>query len=275
MFRLLKTDINILIHKKGFQFTFLLLITYAMSVTLYYAYLQKGMNVVELYDPILLSGLSAENEYSWFFYKWFPFLVILPAGFSIFNERKSRVSIYIMCKTGKGKYYLSKLISAFIVTFFTVTLPFFIQCIVNHLIFPIEGSKQLTNWETYSKVYFEYTDAYLFSSLYYYNEYVYFIVVLCITGIFAGAVAVFIVGISSFEIKYKAVLFLPVYLIFSFIDRLVVYIDGYVTYLFEYINIFSIIRGKNPIYFFSIMFIFLVLGVIFTIYNMSKKELVE
>lgn len=275
MINLIKTDINILVHKKGFQVSFLLVLAYALFVTLFFSVKQQGMDASYLYSPLKLSGLNMDTEIAWFFFRWFPFIIVLPAGFSIVNDKNTRIRVLIKSRVGNFKYYFSKLVSAFVITFITVVIPFLIQCVVNHIIFPEVANRDMTNWETYGETYFIYTDAYLFSNLYYENVYIYFVVALVLTGVFSGCLAVFLVGISTFEFKYKAVLFLPIYLVFYVLEELVGYIDDFPVYINEYLSLFDIIESKSLVYYFSIMLICLFVGIVLTIFNATKKERVD
>ncbi len=275
MLNLIKTDINILIHKKGFQISFLCILVYALFVTIYYAMVQRGMDASELYSPVKLSGLNADTKFVWFFCRWFPFIVILPAGFSIVNDKKTKIRVLIKSRVGNAKYYVSKQIAAFIVTFVTVTVPFLLQCVVNHIIFPGVANRDLTNWETYSETYFCHADAYLFSELFYENEYLYFLVTLMITGVFSGCLAILLVGISTFDLKYKAFLFLPIYILFYFMEMLSGYITGYSTYINDYMTLFDINGSKNIVYYVVVMLISLVIGVALTMFNAKRKERVD
>lgn len=274
MIKLIKTDMNIMFHKKGFQVSFLIILIYALWVTISYVIKQRGMDVSEMYHPVKLSGLNADSQYIWFFCKWFPFLVVLPAGFSLINDKNTKMVTFIKSRVGNTKYYISKIISAFFVTFITVAVPFFLQFIVNHIVFPMEATKDLTNWETYSSGYYLYANSYLLSDLYYENIYIYFLVSLSLTGIFAGCLAVFLVGISSLGIKYKAFMFLPIYLLFTFVEASVGYVD-FEIYLNEYITLFDIIKNKREVYYISLMLLVFLIGVVLIIIHARKKERID
>lgn len=272
MFRLIKTDTKVLMHKKGFQIAFVIMLIYALLVTLVYAHIQKGSDVSMLYHPAILSGLNSDMEYVWFFCRWFPFLIVLPAGFSIVNDRNTNMKVFFECRRGKKEYYISKLVSSFIVTFITMVVPFLVQLGLNVIIFSGGATRSMTNWPTYSSVYFEQSEAYLLTDLFNENVYIYFICSLILTGIFSGCLAVFLVGISTLGFKYKAFLFLPIYLVIYVVTYLGNYIEGLNTNIDFYITLYDAVNGKSLIFYSVFMIVLVLIGVGCSVYSIKNKE---
>ena len=80
---------------------------------MFFAAKQQGMDATYLYSPLKLSGLNMDTEIAWFFFRWFPFIIVLPAGFSIVNDKNTRIRVLIKSRVGNFKYYFSKLVYFF------------------------------------------------------------------------------------------------------------------------------------------------------------------
>jgi len=254
------TQLSIIFHKKGLQITFIIILLYAMSVSIWYGFLQKGYDAAFMYHPAMLSALNGDSEFIWYFIRLFPFLVVIPAGFILFTDRSAKISEMILVREGRFRYYTSKMIAAFIATFFVFTVPFFLEFLLNLVMIPNGATMSLTNWETYSKVYFDYANGFLLSDIFYKNIYLYNICSISLTGIFSGCVAVFIVGISTFPFKFRAFLMLPFYVLIYLMDIFLSRIEM-PTYLDFYIATFDIVGGKKISYYVLYMLLLLTTGI--------------
>lgn len=268
----IKMQSSLLIRKKGFQISFLLLFAYAILISVIYAYMQKGSYTTEMIHPAMISGITSDVDYVWFFCRYFPFMAVMPAGFSFINDINTKTSVLLKAQMGEKRYYMGKLVSVFLITFITFTFPFFIELLLNVIIFPFEGTRAATGWEAYSLTYVQYANNHLMSRLFYNNIYIYYIISTALTGIFAGAGAVFTVGISSFGIKYKAFLFLPFYLFIYLAENISKYIISSYTYIDTYITIFDIIEGKSMAYYLTLIVLLMIMGIIFTAINIRRNE---
>lgn len=264
MFNLILTDLGIICRKKGFQVSFILVTAYAFFVSLYYAYFQKGMDVSNLYHPAILSGINADANFTYLFCKYYPFIVVMPAAFVLLNERKTQIFVFTQSRTGIYKYYFSKLAAGFIASFIVFTVPFLIELLLNIIIFPLEATKSITNWATYSPTYFEYASSYFFGDLFLKNTYLYYICTIILLGIFSGCATVFLMGISSFPIKFKAFMFLPVYLFFYITNLVGGAVTDFPTTIDFYITAYDSVPGKRIEYYLLLMMLLLVSGIICT-----------
>lgn len=272
MLRLISMQMQTMFRKKGFQFTFIFMTVYALGVSVYYAYCQKNLDISSLYHPALLSGVNEICSYSWFFLRCYPFLVILPAGFSFLTDRNTRIQPVIIGRGGVREYYISKLIAGFIVTFLSITLPFLLELILNCIVFPQAGGRDMGNWPIYSNYAVGEGENYLFSSAYFKSPYLCLAGSLIMLGLFSGCAAVFIMGISTFRIKYKAILFLPVYLFMYFIPGISsLFIKDAQVRLDLYLVAYDGFPNKSLLYYVGVMFFMLLLGVGFTVFNEQKN----
>ena len=207
------SHLQIMTNKKGFQIIFLLLVFYALGVSVAEAVLQRGTEVTWLYHPASLTALNDNLAVSYYFVECYPFLAVLPACFSLFHDRTLGVDVMMKSRMGERQYYFSKAAAAFCLSFFTFTVPFLLELLLNVLIFPLEAARDVNGWSPYNTAYLSMSEEYLLSDLFFKNQYIYCIVIILLVGLFSGCAAVFTLGISCFRIKYQVFLFLPVYLI--------------------------------------------------------------
>jgi hypothetical protein len=208
-----KMQLSVMFHKKGFQISFLIVLGYVIVTYLYYVFKLWGYDVSDMYHPAVLSALNSDSRYSWFFMMYYPFIVVLPAGFLFMTDREVNICSIVQARQNIKSYYLSKVIAAFIGGFTVFFIPFIIGLVLNILTFPIEATGTLTNFEIYSDTYYMYASSYLFPNLYHSNIYVYYVITILFFGCFSGIVSVFLIAISTFKIRYRIFMFLPFYLI--------------------------------------------------------------
>ena len=92
MLRLISMQLHVIFRKKGFQSTILILTLYTLLLTIREAYKQQGQHVTSLVHQATLTGLSYYSPYHGYFLMLFPFLVVLPAGFSFLVDRNTKIS---------------------------------------------------------------------------------------------------------------------------------------------------------------------------------------
>lgn len=177
----------------------------------------QGKDVIEMYHPMKLLLLSWNQTYltadrTLNFIQLYPLLVVCPAGFALASERQTGEDILLAAKLGNIPYRFSKILSVFVVTMIVFTLPFLIEIILNCLAFPLSAAGDLTNLNCYQDEYLQITESYLFSGLYQFSPYIYAVSATLLFGILSGILGAFTAAISSlFYIKYRILLFLPVF----------------------------------------------------------------
>ncbi len=265
------SQIKIMIHKKSFQICFVMVVFFALFVSVMAAIEQKGFDASNIFHPAIMTALNADGNYSWYFAKYYPFLVILPACFVLFDDKKTGMEVMLKSRMGCGKYYVSKGIAGFVVSFLTFTVPFFIELLLNTIIFPAEATKILTNWPTYGSTYIMQAQSYINSEIFFRSVYLHSVVHICMLGILSGCACIFTLGVSSFGIKFKVFLFLPVYLLFYLLgtfstDEVITYIDLYILYC-------DASLGKHLCVYIGLMIFMLVTGSVCIKANMKRNEL--
>lgn len=243
---------------------------YALGSSVYYAYRQQGLDASELYHPAILSAINSDARFAALFATWFPILAVLPAGFSLAGEQKAGTDIFLMTRAGARNYYSSKLLAGFLVSFLTFTIPFLLEVVFHLIIFPQGGGNTMTGWPMYSPTYLEYSGRFVFGGLYRISPYLYYAVHLLLLGMFAGCGAVFVLGISTFRLKFQALLFVQLYLFLYVVGQVAPLIFDYTTNLNWYLLAYDAVSGKKPAYYIGLMMVMLVAGCLLTAFNFRR-----
>lgn len=265
------SQFKILIKKKSWQICFVIVITYAFATSLIAAIKQRGVDVSNIFHPAIMNGLTADWDYSWFFTKYYSFLVVLPACFCFFDDKKTGMEVMLKSRMGCERYYSSKTVAGFLATFFCFVIPFLLELLLNVMIFPMEATKNVSNWADYSSTYIQQAQRYLLSDLFFENVYMHFFVHILLVGLVSGCASVFVMGISCFGVKYKVFLFLPVYLLWYIIstystETVNTYVDSYLLYC-------EAGKPKNIVFYIGLMIVMFVVGVVCMKLNEKKNEL--
>ena len=270
MLHLISMQFQTICRKKGFQLTTFFLTVYTLGVTTLYAYEQRHLHVSSLFHPASVSAINVLCGESSYFLLLFPFLVVLPASFSFLTDRNTNIQNILIGKVGKRNYYSSKLIAGFFATFLTFTIPFLLELVLNCIAFPSEAGRIMGNWPIYSEYVTRNIHDYLFGSFYLTSPYLCHIGTILMLGIFAGCGAIFVMGISTFRIPYKALLFLPFYIFIQYIPMIAGNFVDYKVDLTDYILVFGI-ASKSIIYYICVMLILLLMGIFFTMLNQKRS----
>ncbi len=270
-------QLSVLFHKKGFQVSFMAVLAYVLLTYLFYVFKLWGYDVSDMYHPAVLSALNSDAEFSWFFMMYYPFIVVLPAGFLYMADRDTSMYIIIQAQQSKRDYYIAKYVAAFSGGFMTFTVPFFIGLLLNVLTFPLEATGTLTNFEIYSRTYYMYADSYLFSDLYLSNIYLYCIVTILIFGVFSGVISVFLVAVSTFRIKYRIFMFLPFYLIIYCIRQMGDWFhEQAIEYNYEwYLLAYDAVPNKKFIFLLGMMGFMMICTIGILIKNIKRDQLLS
>lgn len=265
---------SILHHKEAFIticiLIFFVFVNYYTNIITY-----KGKDIVDMYFPMKLLLLSSSSgAFGFYLMQYYPLLVILPAGFSYIFDRDSRELIYIQSRVGLKNYFIGKLIAVFLVTFFIFTVPFFMEIVLNCIGFPIHATGDLSNTNIYADVYIEAVKKYFLYRLYVSHPYLYTVLFTLVFGIISGVLAVFVNAISMCNIKFKILLFLPVYVLLyglGMIGQINSSIKVSTSY-FNYLRIFdrSIKSGTG---YFIIMTLILLVSIIIILVKSRKDSL--
>lgn len=221
--KLLKAQFKILFNRKSFYISLLISSVYAIVsfvIKCLQAYGRNFNHVFSASEMYLGSKFSQSPAYV--FLAIIPVLAILPFSDTYFEERQLGISQYCLARTGKKKYYFSKLT----VVFFSGFIAIFTALMINYLLcltaFPLESTYKFSgNSYFQSPLYTDMVYDLLFSSLLASNMYLYNFVYMLITSTASGVMAVIVYQISFFYKKNRAALLCGFYIIYNAADMLV------------------------------------------------------
>lgn len=218
LLRSIKMQLKVIYEKRIAMVMLFLLLAVVLVNYFENIFTYQGFDVVNMYHPMKILTLSSFSEYGYYLMQYFPLLVVIPAGFSLYADKHLNQLIYIQSRVGARHYYLGKLIVTFLVSFFVFTAPFLLEILLNLIAFPISATGDPSNVSFYERAHD--FNLLLFSELYVRAPYLYAILFTFIFGMFSGILAVFTVAISTFPIRFKVLLFLPVYLLLYLLGML-------------------------------------------------------
>ena len=175
----------------------------------------QGMDAAEMYHPMKLMLLSYNRtdyaaDMTALFMQLYPFLIVLPAGFSLSREYQLGEHVYLSARLGNRVYKLSKVFAAFLTTGIVFTIPFLMEFLLNCVSFPLNAVRDLSNWSVYDEQYLERVGNYFMGGLYEANPYIYALAGVLLFGLVSGLLGAATVVISSLiKVKYNIFLFLP------------------------------------------------------------------
>lgn len=196
--------------------------------------LYQGYDVVGMYHPMHLVTLTSYSTEGFIILQLLPILLVLGTGFVYYSDKTSGMNVFLIERMGKKKYYFSKILSAFFVTFFIFTLPLLLEVILNVLSFPLDAMGDLSNFSQYHSYLIDLIRSYLFYELYLYNPYMYTVFCILLFGIWCGVLAAFVVAISFLPfVKSRLILFLPLYVLIQVLQfiKIIGITDSETTYM--------------------------------------------
>lgn len=129
-----------------------------------------------------------------------PFLVSAAFADSYVAEYYNRYVPVCIIRTGKNKYYFSKMIAVFICGAFVMMLPQIINLILCLIAFPLDSTRIYT-WDLWQADIYTIdmsSDWFLFKALYVLSPYLYFVLFMLLSGVMAGIIAVIGYELSFF-----------------------------------------------------------------------------
>lgn len=217
MKRIFLNQCLVIVKKRIFIITLGLLLALVFGNFIYNIYRYYGMEVSEMYSFAEIGILGFNNIVSFYFFKFFPFLLVLPAALSIATEQNNIIEVFWISRCGRRKYYLSKLIAVFTTTFICFFLPLLLEILLNSISFPMNAHGNLFGYELYSKDY-KNIEKYMLFQFYYKMPVAYALIMSVFFSFVSGVFAVFTSAVACIYSKYKAYLLLPVYLLIYFLD---------------------------------------------------------
>ncbi|WP_078553747.1 hypothetical protein [Bacillus alkalicellulosilyticus] len=277
LLRSINMQLTLILERKVATVIFFLLFGIMLANYFQNVLTYSGTDIVDMYHPMKLLTLSNYSEYSFYLMQYYPLLVVIPAGFALYNDKTLNQFIFIQARVNARNYYLGKIIVVFLVTFFVFTVPFLIEILLNIIAFPVNAVGDPSNFSIYDNSYIEIMSMYLLSDLYTLSPYLYATFFTLVFGVLSGILAIFTVAVSTFPIKFKALLFLPVYVLLyllGMLKQLIPAISVETNYFF-YLGFYHPISraSESLLVYLSLSIMLLVLATSIIVYQIKKDAL--
>lgn len=280
MWKSAKAQIYILFSKKStwvvwFLMFGMMIVHFTGNIRTYYGY-----DASYMYNPLRLIYLSGMNynSISLIFMQFYPLVIVLPAAFSYFYDKKSRMMVFMQARANKKEYYTGRNLSTFIVTFIIYTLPLYIEMFLNVLAFPVSLTTvfETDNIQVVYKQHTEDIIHYMFHDLWIANHVLYMIFVIALFGALTGLLAVFAQCMSMLlKFKYAVFIFLPAYILLYAADKIAsdVFSVKWSAYYFDYISLADRTKGNGRVY---IIFLLALAAadILVTVHMIRKDEII-
>lgn len=228
----IKYNLNIMMRKKTFRFSFGLVFALCVFLPFLYAFRYKGYCVAQLPAANTLYVGNAMGVAWKYIQLLFPFLVIFPYGMSFYEEARDGTILYIQIRNGRKQYYISQLIVCFIGGFLIIAIPFIINILLNTIIFPADANDYVSTYNKYtdnwigsitgsSVIFPVWSKGYLLKGMFVNHPQLYNVLFALLSGGVAGIMSMLAYAFSLFVKKGRLFIFFLVYLffqIFSMID---------------------------------------------------------
>lgn len=181
----------------------------------------QGSDVVEMFHPAKMLTLSYNRVYynadiTLLLVQLYPALVACPAGFLLASERNRKTDLLLITRIGGRRYFLCKLLVAFLTTMVVFTVPFFVELALNCVSFPLRATGDFTYNGQYDPEYATMVENYLFPWLFRQSPYLYAVAGILLFGVFSGVMGMLTTALSAVvKVRYKIVLFLPTFLLLN------------------------------------------------------------
>lgn len=272
------SQIRFLLRQKSAVIVFYILLGLVMLNYISNVFIFQGTDVSAMVQPmrILLLSMDLANvnpTYLLILAEIYPLLVVFAAGFALVKEKQSGLSMLLEARLGRRSYLFSKLLAVFLTTVLVFTVPFLLEIVLNCLAFPLTASGDFTNGSIYDPEPAILARNYFLSGLYYRSPYLYAVAGTFLFGVLSGVLAVLTFACSLvFKIKYRIVLFLPVFLFLNasiFLSGVFSGLEVSIQWA-DYFFLFNS-RPKN-IFIFIVVILVLTAVPLYLVYQNSRKD---
>lgn len=283
----IRMQCNLMIHKKGFQFSFLISLLYCLGTYIYYALTYLHKDISTLFSA---QSLFADYELTIFypiFSSIYPFLLVFPFAFCFITDTQIKIKDVVKIRTGNSPYFVSQAITCMIGAFLIIFIPFVINIFLNSITFPADGNTffgyinsinynaNLTGDSVVVKS--NYKDL-AFLRIYLKSPLLFNLLYSFINSLAAGISSLFIYSISFFIKRYKMLLLLPFYLLLYLFSNLDVILENtsppYTQYnILRYLSI-RISFGDSPVFILSFYIALLIISIIIIITKIKKESII-
>lgn len=253
-----KMQMEVMARKKTVVFT--LFVIYVFVLVNFWCNMMEYKNiefVSQMQDPIKMLTLSSWSISGYFMMQFYPILLAIPTATAYFEDKETKIKVYVESKTGKKVYWYSKALSVFVITFLVFTIPFLIEIFMEVCSFNMNANGDPTGFAYIQTI--ESDSQHLFSSLFLKNKIFYAIIMTLVFGLVTSILALFNFSVTVLPfVKYKIFAFLPVYVLLYVITLI-----QQLTSVEYTLNYFFILRmfdteAKNYMVYFSFLLLLLI-----------------
>lgn len=136
-------------QKKTFRFVLFGMVVLCVGLPLFQLIKHWGEYEYALPSADLLFVANGDSEWWSYLSFLFPFLIILPYGFSFMDEHKNGVILYVQTRGNRQTYYYAQMITCFIGTAMVIFIPFVLNILLNGILFPMTGNDVVMGYQKY------------------------------------------------------------------------------------------------------------------------------
>lgn len=291
MLRSIKYEMNVMLNKKEFACTMCFMMAFCVIAMM--------SAVVECREDYFIYSVSANikfigSTYSplWSVFTYvFSFAVVIPHSMSYIGDLDTGICPYIFVRSGRVKYYLSKICAAFFGNVLIVAIPFLINLVLCMIALTTKPNYSFGFYGSQGFSEIVLGIGYIFQAehmalplaeVFVNAPTLYSLLYIVFISFNAGVFGVFVLCVSFLFHKNRALLFLPVYLfvlITSVItnNALTAAISDpqieFINYSFmDYLGSFGY-GGKNPIFLLTVYVVIAILSVLITLQTVKKDPI--
>lgn len=223
MFRLIKTQMKIMLNQKGAKIAF-----YSMMLAVFINYYQNiriFRDIEKTSIPSIMElGIFSDNSiWGWYILEFICFLLVLPGGMSFAIDKKTNFEIYLTARSnGKYRYITSKIIAVFLTTFIVFSVPLLIELALNYNAFHCADKiemQAISNYLLEDSGQISINRKAFMVDEYIYNPELYSLVRIILFGLFASLMSLVPMAFSCVCNKFLAYLMIPVFFLVSLFGR--------------------------------------------------------
>ena len=257
--RAFRTQLGIMLHKRGFQVGFtvmMLFVAYSFIKGLHGVSLDPDRNLdisnLQAADRALMNKTNETYGIPQILRFIFPFVCVLPFSFSLFVDRSTRISDIVIIRSGKRRYYFSKLAAAFTGGFLIFFIPLIISTALTHSFYASSvidvTDINFSEMTAGGKEFFTMRD--LMLEIIAFSPVLGEVFAAFLLSVYSGACAVFALSLSCFIRRFSVLIFVPVFLLcklFELGESMIKVDHGYMYLRIDPLK-FTVISTDNPIF---------------------------
>ena len=262
-------------RQKSFRITYCLILALAVfnvfSNLRYFA----GYDSSKIPHPSTLSMISTESTLISIFIRLFPFILVIPAAYTYLSDFESRSINFIQARSSKGVYCASLILAVLTMTFLCFFVPFLLELALLLIAIPSNGTVLSIVENHYSESWGLWMKNLPFKEILGISRNLYIVFHMFLVSLTAAIFGLVIAALSTFRIRFKVFLLLPIYLFLFFTEQFGNLLSSristtYYHYVFAYVPYYS-----RPKLSFIAFFLVMMLSLLFSIvifYRRSKQD---